>query len=74
MKVLEKPNQVRGGEKQTPKQILDRHLFPLQEEVNQTLFLSCYFFLYGYKSHTFSTRSFKKQCTTFQKEMAFLNI
>lgn len=44
MKVLEKPNQVRGGEKQTPKQILDRHLFPLQEEVNQTLFFILLFF------------------------------
>lgn len=43
MKVLEKPNQVRGGEKQTPKQILDRHLFPLQEEVNQTLFILLFF-------------------------------
>lgn len=37
MKALEKQNQVRRGEKQTLKQVLDRHLFPLQEEMNQTL-------------------------------------
>ena len=41
MKALEKPNQVREGrEKQTNKQknhLLDRHLFLLQEEINQML-------------------------------------
>lgn len=37
MKALEKQNQVRRGVKQTLKQVLDRHLFPLQEEMNQTL-------------------------------------